>query len=199
MKNNRAILSWKCGWNHSSQSSPSKRVCSSSHSSNRTSLSLHHLDCFILNFKGPVCMQPVSKCRFFFFSLFKLIDLTLKRRLVTTPPPPPSSSVDAGPCATAFTLAPWDVNKVLFVTFNFAECPFCLTDLSLFLSELVGLFCFLSGDEEGCPFSLHKQTSVWINKLRGLWLCASEKSARCQSLFLPSLCIGQRSAQSSLH
>lgn len=29
------------------------------------------------------------------------------------------------------------------------------------------LFCFLSGDEESCPFSFNKQTSVWINKLKG--------------------------------
>ena len=41
----------------------------------------------------------------------------------------------------------WDVNKVLFVTFHFLQCPFCLTDLRLFLSEHVGFFFFVSFQE----------------------------------------------------
>lgn len=151
------------------------------------------LRCLSLRFTGLVCMRQVSQSRGRnVFSLFERcvtahwrvtsdttitgLSLTCLNHATWNPSHAKTCSVST-PCMVGLVYRGWPhlrpkpcpthVNNIVFVTFNFESVHF-VTDLALFLSANASFFfCFLLGDEESCPFSSNKQTTVWINKLKG--------------------------------
>lgn len=155
-------------WNHGASHSISERVCSSSRHRSHTKWHLLYAYITSVMFSLAVqrpCLRAASlnvagTC----CSVFERYVTPRWRDLWHNRLANPRNPAQSWATALSPAALPLRCKQHCVCHLQFGERTFCPTDL---VCSWQHFFCFLSGDEESCPFSFNKQTAVWINKLKG--------------------------------